>query len=259
MDAQCVYSCTVRGASLKGISMFSFLQKVWVQLFGFLHDTVDNLSDAGRTARQAIRELDGQIRQAEESVTDVSAELRLMQHEQEKASKAADKWGRVAAKAAESGDRTTAVEAVQQQVQAEELEASYGANVKRLSPMLEQLKARLSDLRQKKTEMQHKTTVLDARSKVAKAESRAARYLGNVGARPGVDFDELERKVDREEAKAAALADMAHDKAALDVDARLQDYSRKDVIADKLMALGLMPVGDALPAAAKQIGGKNAE
>lgn len=226
--------------------MFSVLKKAWFQLTGALHDLLDSTANAGRTARQGLRETDAQIRQAEESVTDVAAELRLMQHEGEKASTAAAKWGRVAQQAADAGDRTAAVEAVQQQVQAEELAQNYQSNVTRLKPMLDQLKARLSDLRQKKQEMQHKTVVLDARSKVAKAESRAARYLGNVGDTPGVDFDQLERQVDREEAKAAALADMAHDKAALNVDNRLQDYSRRDAIADKLRALGLQPT-DAAP------------
>lgn len=219
--------------------MWSVLKKAWFQLTAALHDLLDSTANAGRTARQGLREIDNQIRQAEESVTDVAAELRLMQHEGDKAAKAGDKWGRVAKQAADNNDRTAAVEAVQQQVQAEELAQNYEANVKRLSPMLLQLKARLSDLRQKKQEMQHKTSVLDARSKVAKAESRAARYLGNVGETAGVDFNELERQVDREEAKAAALADMAHDKAALDVDKRLLDYSRRDAIAEKLLALGI--------------------
>ena len=222
--------------------MFSVLKKAWLQLTAVLHDLLDSTANAGRTARQGLREIDSQIRQAEESVTDVAAELRLMQHEGEKADQAALKWDRVARQAATENDHAVAVEAVQQQVQAEELAANYKSNVERLSPMLQQLKARLSDLRQKKLEMQHKTSVLDARSKVAKAESRAARYLGTVGVTPGVDFDQLERQVDREEAKAAALADMAHEKAALNVDNRLQDYSRRDVIEGKLRALGLQPV-----------------
>ncbi|NMV39904.1 PspA/IM30 family protein [Ralstonia insidiosa] len=223
--------------------MFNLLGKAWTQLVAGLHDLLDRFSDAGRTARQGVRELDGQIRQAEESVTDVAAELRLMQHESDKQGSAADKWGRVAKIAADNGDRNGAVEAVQHQVQAEELAQNYAANVARLTPMLAQLKARLSDLRQKKMEMEHKTSVLDARSKVAKAESRAATYLGNVGTGPSIDFEELEKKVDREEARAAARADMAHEKAALDVDKRLQDYSRRDAISEKLQALGLMPVG----------------
>ncbi len=222
--------------------MFGLLRKAWTQIAGGLHDLIDKYSDTGRTARQGVRELDNQIRQAEESVTDVAAELRLMRHENDKATEAASKWGRVAKAAVDNGDRNTAIEAVQQLVQAEELAQNYSVNMTRLSPMLDQLKARLSDLRQKKLEMQHKTSVLDARSKVAQAESRAARYLGNVGNAPGIDFDELEKKVDREEAKAAALADMAHDKAENDVDKRLQDYSRRDAISEKMQALGLLTV-----------------
>jgi phage shock protein A len=222
--------------------MFSLFRKTWIQITGALHDLVDKSSDAGRTARQGVRGLEDQIRQAEESVTDVGAELRLMQHENEKATDVAGKWGRIAAAAADAGNRAEAIEAIQQQVQAEEMAQSYGANVARLSPMLSQLKMRLSDLRLKKQEMQNKTSVLDARSKVAKAESRAARYLGNVGNAPGVDFDQLEKSVDREEAKAAALADMAHEKTSLDVNKRLSDFSRKDAIAEKMQALGLVTV-----------------
>lgn len=227
--------------------MISLLKKAWTQLSGFLHDVLDNSTNAGRTGRQAVREVEDQIRQAEESVTDVAAELKLMQSKREKAETDAEKWGRVAKTAADNGDRNAAIEAVQQQVQSEEMGQSYAAHVQRLSPMLDQLKARLSALRLKKHEMQHKTSVLDARSKVAKAESRAARYLGNVGDGPRIDFDQLEEKVDREEAKAAALAEMAHDKASLNVDQRLSDYSRRDAIADKLQALGLTPVVQGAP------------
>lgn len=222
--------------------MASLLSKIWVQVSGFLHDLVDKSSDVGRTARESLREIDTQIRQAEESVADVAAELRLMQSQCEKAKENGAKWESVAKTAAHNGDRNAAVEALQMQVQAEETEFSYGNNVKRLTPMLAQLKGRLSDLRQKKQEMEHKTSVLDARSKVAQAESRAARYLGNVGAAPGINFDELEKQVDREEAKAAALADMAHDKSSMDVNKRLEDYSRRDALNKKMADLGLLTI-----------------
>jgi phage shock protein A len=240
------------------ILMTSLFRKIWTQIAGSLHDLLDRSGDVGRTGRQAVRELDEQIRQAEESVTSVAAELLLMKNNGGKAAVAAEKWGKVAKTAADKGDRTAAIEAVQQQVQSEELAQSFDAHVDRLAPMLEQLKARLSSLRQKKQEMQHKTSVLDARSKIADAESRAARFLGNVGDTPGIDFGQLEENVDRKEAKAAALAQMAHEKAALDVDQRLSDYSRCDVIADKLQALGLAPVQPAKSHAMITEGGTNA-
>jgi phage shock protein A len=223
----------------------SLLRKFFTQIKGALHDLLDTFSDAGRTARQGVREIDEQIREAEEGVTDVAAELKLMEHERDRARDDGAKWGRVAASAAQRGQREDAVEAVQQQVLREEAAAGYDAQVQRLSPMLAQLKARLSQLRQVRADAQNKTALLDARSKVAKAESRAARYLGNVGKGGGVDFDELERKVDREEAKASSLADMAQEKAALKVDDRLSAYSRQEAIAGKLAELGMLPAAEA--------------
>lgn len=226
--------------------MTNLFSKIWTQASGFFHDALDRFSDVGRTGRQAVRELDEQIGQAEESVTSVAAELLLMQNNGSKAVTAAEKWGTVAKMAADKGDSAAAIEAVQQQVQSEELAQSFDTHVARLAPMLEQLKARLVSLRQRKQEMQHKTSILDARSKIADAESRAARLLGNVGVTPGVDFSQLEENVDRKEAKAAALAQMAHQKAELDIDQRLADYSRCDAIALKLQALGLNPVQPAM-------------
>lgn len=219
--------------------MFSILKKASFALAAFVNDLLDRSVDAGRAGRQAVRVVEGQIRQAEESVTDVDAELRLMKHEADKADEAAVKWGQVAQKAAEQGDGQAAIEAIQQQVQAEELTQSYRGHVTRLAPMLDQLKARLSQLRLKKQELQHKTSVLDARSKVAKAESRAARYLGNVGATPGVDFNTIEQQVDRDEAKAAALVDLVAEKGQLDPTQRLANHARRDAIDSKLQALGL--------------------
>ncbi len=229
--------------------MFSLIRKTYTQIAGLLHDLLDKFSDAGRTARQGLRELQEQIGQAEESVADVATELRLMKDGQTKALAKAAKWGQVAKNAADSNDRLTATDAVQNQVREEETAANLGRHVAHLVPMLDQLKARLSDLRQKHLDMQHKTSLLDARSKIADAETRAARSLGNVGNRPGIDFDQLEKQVDRKEAKAASLADMAHEKVSLDVDSRLVELSRRDAIGEKLLALGLPPVVDAAPGA----------
>ncbi len=225
--------------------MFSLLRKTWIQISGALHDLLDKFGDAGRSARHGLRELQRQIGQAEESVSDVAAELRLMQHQCSKATEDADKWGRVAEKAAAAGDKTAAVEAVHHQVRSEEMAHSYGANIARLSPMLDQLKIRLSDLRKDLKDKENRAALLGARSKVADAETRAARSLGNVGNRPGIDFDQLEEQVDRKEAKAASLADMAQDKSALDVDKRLSDYVRLDAVNAKLQGLGLVSAGGA--------------
>ncbi|RUR71933.1 PspA/IM30 family protein [Variovorax guangxiensis] len=234
------------------------LSKLITQITGALHDLIDKNSDAGRTARQGVRQLDEQIKKAEEGVADVSAELRLMAHNRDKANTDAGKWGAIAKTAAADGNKDEAVNAVHRQVQAEELAASFETHVARLSPMVVQLKDRLESLRKVKIEMQNKTSVLDARSKVAQAESRAARALGNIGtAGGGVDFDRLEESVDREEAKAAALAELAHEKSAANPDAKLADYARREAIGEKLKALGLQPT--AAPAGAKAIQGeKNA-
>lgn len=227
--------------------MFSVLKKVWRDVIGALHDLIDNNRDAGRAVRQSVREIDAQIRRAEESVTDVSAQRRLMVNDCDKAKTDATQWGLIALAASNSGEREKAIEAVHNQVAAEERAQTYSQHVERVTPQLEQLKSRLADLRLKKREREHKASLLDARSKLADAEARAARYLGNVGEGGGEDIEQLERNVDRKEAKAAALADMAHEKVESTVDQRLANHSRRLAIAEKLGALGLQAVEPAQP------------
>ena len=222
--------------------MLNILSKVYTQFVSLLHDILERGSDPGRDARQAIRQLDEQIRSSEEAVTDVIAELKLVQYQKEKNDEKIEKLGRIAKAAAGSGDQEAAIEAVSQQVQAEEIGDNLNQSVPRMQLMVDQLKGRLGDLRTSKQEMQHKVSMLEARSKVAEAESRAARYLGNVGKNNAIDFEAIEQKVDQREAKAAALVEMSDEKRKSSLDYKLKAYSKKEAVAAKLEALGIKGV-----------------
>jgi len=231
--------------------MFSAFRKLGVQLLGALHDVIDSNSDAGRTARHGVRQITKQIQRAEESVTDVAAQKRLAESDRDKAGEDASKWGRLARKSADAGDRAAAVDAVHHQVIAEEEAAAHAAQVEHLAPQLQQLQARLSELRKAKRDKEHRASLLTARSKVADAELRAARVLGNVGAATGVDFEQLDKDVSRKEAKAAAVVELAEQKLADEPDARLAQLSRRTSIDAKLRDLGLQGVAAATHALAE--------
>ena len=219
--------------------MLTLLSKTFTQITAFFHDVLEKNSDPGRDARQAIRQLDDQIRSSEEAVTDVIAELKLAQYQKEKNDDKIEKLGRIAKAAAASGNQEAAIESVSQQVQAEEIGDGLNQSVPRMQLMVDQLKGRLADLRTSKQEMQHKVSMLEARSKVAEAESRAARYLGNVGKHNAIDFEAIEQKVDQREAKAAALVEMSDEKRKSSLDYKLKAYSKKGAVAAKLEALGI--------------------
>lgn len=222
--------------------MFGLFKKIWVQVFGALHDAVDNNSDVGRTARYGIRELADQIAKAEESIAAVDAELRLMRRDHQNAVQDARKWGEIAAVAANEGRRDDALVAINNQVLAEERSLAFEKNAKDLEPSLAVLTNQLAELRMQKQQRETAATLLEARSKVAKAKSNAARSIGNVGVNPGVDFEALGRKVDRDEAQAAALSDMATSRAAVNPELQLADHRRRESVAAKAAQLGLLSV-----------------
>lgn len=227
--------------------MFGLLKKIWIQLTGTLHDAVDNNSNVGRTARQGVRELEKQIGKAEDSIAAVDAELRLMRKDHQTALKDAAKWGEVARTAANEGRREEALGAINNQVLAEERAQAYEKNANDLAPSLAVLNQQLAELRMQKQQRETAATLLEARSKVAKAKTNAARTIGNVGQNPGVDFEALDRKVDRQEATAAALSDMASARAAVNPDLHLADLRRRDTVAAKAAELGLLTVESASP------------
>lgn len=236
--------------------MFGLLKNIWVQLTGALHDAVDNNSDVGRTARQGVRELQQQIGKAEDSIAAVDAELRLMRKDHQTALKDATKWDQVARTAANEGRREEALGAINNQVLAEERAQAYEKNANDLAPSLTVLNQQLAELRMQKQQRDTAATLLEARSKVAKAKTKAARTIGNVGQNPGVDFEALDRKVDRQEATAAALSDMASARAALNPELRLADIRRRDSVAAKAAELGLLAVE---PTSSGQIAGDKHE
>ena len=90
--------------------MLNIISKGYTQFVSLLHDILERGSDPGRDARQAIRQLDEQIRSSEEAVTDVIAELKLVQYQKEKNDEKIEKLGRIAKAAAGSGDQEAAIE-----------------------------------------------------------------------------------------------------------------------------------------------------
>lgn len=192
----------------------SFFDKLATQLKGALHDAADSMEDAGRTARQIIRDMDVQIGKAEEGLVEVEAEYRQTVSKRDSALALRDKYAGYAAKAVQKGDDAMAKEALLDKRKAQDSVDSMQKQVDSFKPTVDGLKAQIQDLRDRRDEMDRKTGLIEARSAVAEAESRAAEVLGGMGnARSAADtFDRLEEKVGKQEAMAAARSDLAREK-----------------------------------------------
>lgn len=192
----------------------SLISKLATQLKGALHDAADSMEDAGRTARQIVRDMDAQIRKAEEGLVEVEAEYRQLVTKRDNAIGLRDKYAGYAAKAVQKNDDAMAREALLDKRKAQDTVDSLQKQVDAFKPTVDGLKGQIQDLRDRRDELDRKTGLIEARSAVADAESRAAEVLGGMGnGRSAVDtFDRLEAKVAKQEAMAAARSDLAREK-----------------------------------------------
>ena len=217
----------------------SLFDKVSTQLKGFLHDTADNMEDAGRTARQLVRDLDNAIGQAEEQIVSVRAEFNLITSKRDAEKAEVDKYVAYAKKAVDKNDDELAKEALAEKSKHATQLAAYQAQLDAFKPNMDHLEEQINKLRAKKEEMERKTDLIEARSATAEATDKAASILGGIGTQASAaeKFDRLEGKVAKQEAEANARAQMA---AARNGDALKDKFAALDApssVDDELAAL----------------------
>lgn len=219
----------------------SLFSKLSTQLKGALHDAADSMEDAGRTARQIIRDLDDQIGKAEEGLIEVEAEYRQTITKRDNAKDLVAKYAGYAAKAVQRNDDAMAKDALTDKRKAQDTLDTLEAQVTSFKPTVENLRAQIQALRDKRDDMSRKTGLIEARSAVAEAQTHASEVLGGIGNAHSAaeSFDRLEAKVSKQEAEAAARQDMARDKAGRDPSEKYAALDKADLssIDDELAAL----------------------
>lgn len=174
------------------------------------HDLLDAVEDPGSTARQEVRELQAEIARTEESTATIIAELTLTENRRAACQTKAKEWAGKAKLAIDAGNEALANKAMEYGEREQRQADLLGQSLNHLKPRVEALRGRLVELRRKKEDAESEVDILDARARAAKASMRAAKVLGSVG-EPHVNFDSARRKVDRLEAKADALGQLASD------------------------------------------------
>jgi phage shock protein A len=220
----------------------SLFDKLATQVKGALHDTVDNHSDPGRTARQLIRDLEEQIAKSEDGLVDAKSSLKLLEGKRDAAKQDYDKYDGYARKAIERKDDNLAREALGERAKAEEKLKGYQSQVDSFKPTVDGLERQVTELRDKKDEMERKGEMLDAENKAAQAQDRVATAIAGVGDTHSIDqaFSEMERRTQKAQATAEAKAELAGLRKPL-------DDKFKDLDAPA-------PVDDALAALKKEMG-----
>ena len=218
----------------------SLFEKIARTFKGVVNDAVDNTADAGRDARQIVRDLEDQIGKVEQAMLDVRAENEVLKQKRDKQQAEVNKWLTAATKAAATDDNL-ALECLTKKAAATALLQTYTDQLAKFEPTVNQLNQHLLDLRAKKNDLADRTDLIAARSEMADAQTKAATAMSGIGGGSLVtDFNTLEEQVAKKEARAAAAVGMSDEITGKSLEDRVAALGNTS-IQDELAALKAHP------------------
>ncbi len=213
----------------------SLFDRILHTVKGKANDTLDAHQDLGADARQSVRDLEENLRQAESALVEVRAEGELLKGKREKADTEVNKW-LAAAKNAAGKDDGLARECLAKKQSAATALATIDAEIARFQPTVDGLEKHINDLRSKKDSLSNQADLIGVRSDVADAELKAATILGGVGG-DGPNLKSTEDALAKREAKAHAALNITKERSGEDLESRVAALSATSSIDDELAAL----------------------
>ena len=198
-----------------------------------INDLIDRAEDPEKMVKQIILELQKDVNQATQALGKAMASERIAKRQLDTAVKTSADWE---AKAAlNAGEVDLAKKALSHKVKADEDVKQYQQMYDQISAQTAQVREQVEALKAKLEEAKSRQAMLVARSQMAKTQKNLAQSVGGLDSSSALDkFNRMEEKVTRQEAEAAAFAEIAgtdhaaeektfeqlqHD---MDVDAELQ-------------------------------------
>ena len=212
----------------------SVLDRVSTLIRANINDLISRAEDPEKVIRQLILDMNNQLIQVKTQVAASIADERLLQKRYEDNQKKADEWQRKAELAVANGQDELAKEALLRRRSFQETADGFKEQWSQQSTQVEQLKDALTQLEAKITEAQTKKDLLIARSRRAKAETSIRQTLANADSSSALsEFERMEEKVDEQEARAKAYAELDEDT----LDERFKQMEEEDEIDKELQAL----------------------
>jgi phage shock protein A len=210
------------------------LDRVSTLIRANINDLINRAEDPEKVIRQLLLDMNNHLIQVKTQVAAAIADERLLQKRYEDNQRKADEWQRKAELAVERGQDDLAKEALSRRRSFQETATGFKEQWTQQSAQVEQLKEALGQLEAKITEAQTKKDLLIARSRRAKAETAIRKTLASAGEGSALsDFERMEEKVNEEEARAKAYAELDQDT----LDERFKAMEEEDAINQELAAL----------------------
>lgn len=199
-----------------------------------VNSLLDNAEDPEKMIDQIIRDMNEAIRQARSQVADMIAEEKRLKAEMEENQELTTQWQQKAELALTKGSDDLAREALKRKRDYEDNVKVYGSQWQSQKDAVTKLKSDLAALEDKYEDAVRDRDNLIARHRRAEAQKTVSTAASNLSALdPSAELSRMEDRIQREEAKAAATAELSQDSLEQQIK-NLEEHSELD---DELAAL----------------------
>jgi phage shock protein A len=212
----------------------TFFDKLIHSAKGAINDTLERNQDLGANARQNIRDLDEQLRDADAALVDVRAENELLKGKKEKAEAEIAKWLKAATNAAGKDDGL-ARECLAKKAAAKAQLDTIEATIANFGPTVAALEQHIEQMRSQRDNLGNQSDLIGVRSEVADVQMKAAEILGGTGSVTSLAAQE--DALAKKEAKAKAATSIVNDRSGNTLEARVAALNAGPSIEDELAAL----------------------
>jgi phage shock protein A len=192
----------------------SILDRISTLLRANINDLIERAEDPEKVIKQLIEDMHSQLLQVKTQVAAAIADEKQLYQRYQDNQEEATEWQRKAELAVERGQDDLAREALQRRNAFQQTAGGFKEQYENQARQVAILKDALHALEAKVDEAEAKKHVLIARSRRARTESQVRTTLSGLDTSGALEgFERIEEKVNPEEARASALAELDHDTA----------------------------------------------
>lgn len=175
--------------------------------------SLDKAEDTEKMLNQTVLDMQEQLQKAKQQVAIAIADEKRLERSYLENQQLTDQWMDKAKLAVQKGSDELAKAALERKVEYENLAAEYQKQWVAQKDAVEKLKVSLRDLERKVEEAKRQKDLLIARNKRAIAQKQIHQTMAGMATNAGVfnTFDRMKRKVDDQEARAAAAQEIAEE------------------------------------------------
>jgi phage shock protein A len=190
----------------------TIIDRISILVRANINDLLDRGEDPEKVIKQLLMDMQSQLLQAKTQVAAAIADEKLLFERYQENQTKANAWQQKAELAVARGDDDLARQALLRRSASQQTADGFKAQYDAQAKQVEVLKEALGQLESKIAEAEAKKDLLIARSRRAQAETEIRTTLSGLDSSGAPsNFERMEHKVDEQEARAAALGDVASD------------------------------------------------